>query len=114
MVNVNDLIVVDSDVVLNALLSPLPSRIFRLVTRRIDWAQKLDHAVLYGHFQVAHAKHSVTDPKNSPSSSPPSATGAASRESRQPRRMRLPVDKHRRLEVQRLAGGILNDSLSAF
>jgi len=50
MVNVNDLIFVDSDVVLNALMSPLPSRIFRLITRRIDWAQKLDHAVTYGHF----------------------------------------------------------------
>jgi len=28
--------------------------------------------------------------------------------------MRLPVDKYRRLEVQRLAGDILNESLSAF
>ena len=55
MVNVNDLVFVDADLIVNALLSSHPSQVFRLVSRRIEWASKIDHAVTYGHFQVSPA-----------------------------------------------------------
>ena len=104
MVNVNDLVFVDSDLIVDALMSVHPSELLRLVSRRILWADKIDHAVTYGHFRVQSLA-------NIPAADSDSGTGKATAVLKQRRRMRLPDDKHRRLKVQALTGEILHDEL---
>ena len=104
MVNVNDLVFVDADLIVKALLSPQPSHVMKLVSRRIMWTQQLDHAVTYGHFQLSDAVLSL---------SPPVAASVAASDPirRQCRRLHLPFDKRRRLHVRRLTGEMLNEAL---
>ena len=106
MVNVNDLVFVDADLAFDALTSPQPQQLLKLVSRRIMWAEKIDHAVTHGLFAV------TSPPVSHASASKHSVGGHSADPRRQSRRMRLPFDKHRRLHVQRLTGELLHDQLS--
>lgn len=50
---VNDQCFVSADLVVDALLSSHGDDLLRLVSRRIDWTEKIDHAVTYGHFSTS-------------------------------------------------------------
>jgi len=101
--NVNDLIFVDADQVVDALLHPArsghaQSGNFRLVSRVMPWAEPIDHAVTYGHFRVRAGA--------------PAASVASSDESkRQRKRMHLPENKHHRRNVQNRTAELLHANL---
>jgi hypothetical protein len=91
MRNVNDLLFVESDLVVDSLLSLSGGgERFKLVTRRIDWAEKIDHAVTYGHV--------IMSPPLSLARAQTAAAPSAMR--RQLKRAKMPPDKFQRRRVQ--------------
>ena len=99
--NVNDSLFVESDLVVDSLLpSSCGSERFKLVTRRIDWSENIDHAVTYGHIILP-----APPPRrrvSTPSSCPLVRT--------QLKRPRLPPDKFHRRRVQRRAAAMITSS----
>lgn len=112
MSNVNDLVFVDADLIVKALLSAesdSESQCMKLSTRRIQWSEKIDHAVTNGYFELSDAvlAHSAPVPDSAPS-----RTDQLIR--KQCRRMNLPFDKRRRLQVRRLTGEMIQAGLPSF
>jgi hypothetical protein len=103
--NVNDLCFVDSDLVVDALLSPgsTGDDMLKLVSRRLNWSDKIDHAVTWGHVLLRPPVHAAVQSAPSASSTEVTAAAAAGSDvgvSRQRKRMRLPDDRSLRATVQ--------------
>jgi hypothetical protein len=103
--NVNDLCFVDSDLVVDALLSPGSAGVdmLKLVSRRLNWSDKIDHAVTWGHVllrpPVLAAVQSIPSSSNIELTQS-AAVGSTIGVSRQRKRMRLPDDRSLRATVQ--------------
>ena len=107
--NINDLLFVDSDSVVDALLAPrlLGKRLLKLSSRFIKWSPKIDHAVTFGHvcFSVPSEFRSLGV------SAPPSSSSlplSSISHHQQVKRTRLPDDQQTRMEVEFTTARLLN------
>lgn len=109
MKNVNDHCFVSADVVVNALLSPDGDSILKLVSRRINWAIKIDHAVTYGHFLAKKAFRSGDNSAGLSSSS--SSSSEVENIRRRLPRLHLSDNKFDRAREQREVSALIGSDL---